>query len=322
MPRKYIYQATLVASMLFGLLLSAAVGCAAQKDRDRGTGVLDGEAPASPEELQSNNILGSPNATELSGTGKINIRQVGEFDFQPARIQTVRSDIFRSGYFSIFDILVHLDERGAIDMSYHFDMELNTHVIDTLNGEEHWWYRAYYHMGWGENNAYRMDHFPYKDDMTISIGPVNESYLDEVYDVFRDEVERKNRNDGRIIILEVFIRGPGTRLELKNVEVTSHNLRDDIFQDDVITAIDVIMSLGETGELSYDLKWYENIGSAVIKQYFVERINNDVSFNRCGFVYEEGSHAFGGFRGNHIHLPSDTRVLNSPEYLSYFWICI
>ncbi len=29
-----------------------------------------------------------------------------------------------------------------------------------------------------------------------------------------------------------------------------------------------------------------------------------------------------GFRGNHIHLPSDTRIINSPEYVLYYWICI
>jgi hypothetical protein len=143
-----------------------------------------------------------------------------------------------------------------------------------------------------------------------------------VYSVFRDEVRRRDKNGGRIIIPEVYIRGPGTRLELRDVEVYPHHLRKDIFQENVITAIDVIMTLGERGELSYGIQWHDTIGAAIVKQYFVERINDDVSFRRCGFVYEAGAHSLGGFRGNHIHLPADTRVLNSPEYLSYFWICI
>jgi hypothetical protein len=318
MPGKVIYMA-----MLFALLVSAAAGCAAQKDKADSPQPLEQSEDAIPlVDLKTNNIIGSPNGAELTETGRIAIRNVGDFEFKPSQIESVRGDIFRDGYFSLFDILVHLDEQGDIDLVYHFDDTMNTHVIDSLNGEQQWWYRAYYHMGWGENNVFRMDHFPYKDRMTISIGPVNKSYIDEVYGVFRDEIQRRRDNGGRIIIPEVIIRGPGTRLELKDVEVTSHNLRQDIFQDNVITAIDVIMSLGEQGELSYDLKWQENIGSAIIKQYFVERINEDVSFSRCGFVYEAGSPAFDGFRGNHIHLPSDTRVLNSPEYLSYFWICI
>jgi hypothetical protein len=318
MRKQYVYVIVLVI-----LLASAAAGCGAQKDRSHlpqsANQAENGEKPVGTE---TNSIIGEPAFTEPSGTGKIAIRHVGDFQFQASRVESVRGDIFREGHFSIFDILVHLDSRGYIDMEYHFDEAMNTHIIDSLNGERFWWYRAHYHMGWGENNAFRMDHFPYKDNMTISVGTVNESYLNDLHDVFREEVERKTRNDGKLIIPEVIIRGPGIKLELKNVEVTSHNLRKDIFQDDVLTAIDVIMSLGESGELSYDLKWHENIGSAIIKQYFVERINDDVSYRRCGFVYEAGSHAFSGFRGNHIHLPSDSRVLNSPEYLSYFWICI
>jgi hypothetical protein len=69
--------------------------------------------------------------------------------------------------------------------------------------------------------------------------------------------------------------------------------------------------------------WYESIGSAgIVKSYWVEAIDDDRSFERCGFVYESGSRKFEGFIGNHIHLPSDTRVLNSPEYVKWFWICI
>jgi hypothetical protein len=311
--------------LLFVLFAAAVSGCAAQKDKPdmhRPEPMGQNETASAPEDIKTNNIFGDPNDTEPTQTGRIVIRNVGEYEFKPAQIKSVRNDLFREGYFSIFDILVHLDARGDIDMDYHFDDAVNTHVIDSLNGERYWWYRAHYHMGWSENNAFRMDHFPYKDNMTVSIVAAEQSFLDKLYDVFRDEVQRKKDNNGKIVIQEVIIRGPGTRIELRDVEVTSHNLRKDMFQDDVITAIDAIMSLGERGELSYDLKWYENIGSAIIKNYFVQRINGDESFRRCGFVYEAGSRIFDGFRGNHIHLPPDTRVLNSPEYLSYFWICI
>ena len=40
------------------------------------------------------------------------------------------------------------------------------------------------------------------------------------------------------------------------------------------------------------------------------------------FVYKSGSNIFVGFKVNHIHLPSDSRVINSPEYMEWFWICI
>jgi hypothetical protein len=95
-----------------------------------------------------------------------------------------------------------------------------------------------------------------------------------------------------------------------------------MFQSGVITAIDVVISLAEQGKITYELQWYESIGLAKVKNYFVQRINNDEGRGRCGFVYEAGSNAFKGFSGNHIHLPSDIRVINSPEYEEWFWICI
>jgi hypothetical protein len=38
---------------------------------------------------------------------------------------------------------------------------------------------------------------------------------------------------------------------------------------------------------------------------------------RCGFVYETGALAYRG-RGNHIHLPPDSRVIHAPEYPEFF----
>ena len=82
------------------------------------------------------------------------------------------------------------------------------------------------------------------------------------------------------------------------------------------------MSLGDADLITYELQWYTTIGSAEVKNYFVDKINSDKSQGRCGFVYEAGSYDFRGFSGNHIHIPSDIRVINNPEYVEFFWICI
>jgi hypothetical protein len=95
-----------------------------------------------------------------------------------------------------------------------------------------------------------------------------------------------------------------------------------MLQNGTIVAIDVIMSLGDAGLIDYELQWYTTIGSAEVKNYFVEKINSDKSHDRCGFVYEAGSYNFRGFSGNHIHIPSDIRVIHHPDYVEYFWICI
>jgi hypothetical protein len=98
-------------------------------------------------------------------------------------------------------------------------------------------------------------------------------------------------------------------------------MREDLFEKDVITALDVIMSLGDMGKLTYELKWYDSIGTAgIVRSYWVESINSDSAYDRCGFVYESGSIRLMYF--NHIHIPTDIRVLNSPEYVEFFWICI
>ena len=274
-------------------------------------------AVSSPQ-LQSN----APKEILLSPNNVITIDDK-KFNFNPAEVETVKPDLFNPGYFSMFDVLVHLDKNSIIDLEYHFDESMNTYVIDSINGAPNWWYEAYYDGGWSENNVFRMDHYPWKQGTTLRFFRTDASSLNDIYEVHKAEITRKNDNGGKIIIPKVIIRGRGFTEEFTNVEVTPHNLRNDIFREDVITAIDVIMSLGDQGKITYQLKHYESIGSArIVRSYWVETINGETAHDRCGWVYESGSRKYTGFSGNHIHLPSDTRILNSPEYVEYFWICI
>jgi hypothetical protein len=220
----------------------------------------------------------------------------------------------------MFDVLVYLDNQGLVDMDYHFARDMNTYVIDRLNGFDFWWYQVKYSGGWAENNHFRMDHYPWKDGTSLWVFPFDELTLTLYYSKFREEVSTRDENGGSIIIPEVRILGETVFKEYQNLEVTAHNLRSDVFQIGTITAIDAILTLGDLGEITYELKWYESIGSAtIVKSYWVEAIDKDMAHGRCGWVYESG---YKDVRGNHIHLPSDTRVLNSPEYILYFWICI
>jgi hypothetical protein len=296
-------------------LIAALSGC-----MPRSRGPVDQRPPR--QVFAENSIFGQISDTQPRLPGRISIQSVGNFDFDPGAIATTRDDVFRDGFFSVFDILVHLDQRNRIDLEYHFDPRLDTHVIDSLNGEPNWWYRTFYDGGWSENNVFRMDLFPYKDRMQIRIFPQRVQRLEQLYDLFREQVSEKRRNRGTVVVREVIIRGPTARLRFENVEVHPHNLRADLFQEGVVTAVDVIMSLGDRGLLSYDLQWHESIGEArIVQNYYVERINEDRTEMRCGFVYEAGALAYRG-RGNHIHLPPDSRVIHAPEYLEFFWICV
>jgi hypothetical protein len=61
--------------------------------------------------------------------------------------------------------------------------------------------------------------------------------------------------------------------------LTAHNLRSDALREGTITAIDVIMSLGDQRENECGLQWCESIGSArPVKSYWVEAINGDKSY--------------------------------------------
>ena len=243
--------------------------------------------------------------------------------FNSSDVVTIRPDLFKPGAFSMFDVLVHLDNIGEIDLEYHFNSSLNTHVIDMMNGEPYWWYRVIYSGGWPENNVYRMDNYHWKPGTSLGFYIVGKEYLEPIQKVRDEEVQRLVDNGGVTILPEVTIDGRYNYASFQNVVVTPHNLRNDTFQDDVITAIDVIMTLGDLGLIDYDLQWYDSVGRAkVIRNYWVESINNETTTGTCGFVYDTGSLYYEGFRGNHIHLPSDVNILNSPEYMRWFWICV
>jgi len=263
--------------------------------------------PYIPIDNQSNDVT-------IAGIGKIN--------FNPEEVETVRPDLFKDGHFSIFDILVYLDNSGKINMEYHFDADMDTFVVDSINGTNRLWYYAYYDGGRNENNAFRIDHYPYKPKMSFVFFQVSTSHLNSIYETFRREIARLNANNGSLIIPRVTIRSPRNNLRFSNVLVTAHNLRNDTFQDGVITGIDVILSLGDQGLITYQLKWYETIGMDEIKSYWVEGINADIAYARCGYVYEAGDYDFQDRKGNHIHIPSDFRIITSPQYEKWFWICI
>lgn len=267
---------------------------------------------------------GSHAADPPTEAGSLNIEGIDNFSFEPGEVATVRPDIFRPGFFSLFDIMVHLDERGKIELEYHFDAAMDTHIIDAIDGEPHWWYQARYSGGWYESNVFRMDMYPYKDGTKTRVYHRSEEYLADVCRTFGEEVQRQWGNGGEVIIPKVTIQAPRERLEFSDVRVTAHDVRSDVLQPGVITALDIILSLAEQGELSrLKLTWYESIGSAdPVESYWLEQVNDAEARGTCGFVYETGPEEFSGFSGSHIHIPSDVRVIISPEYALWFWICL
>lgn len=252
----------------------------------------------------------------------ITFESLGKLNFNPNDIETVRPDLFKENHFSVYDILHHLNQTDELALKAHFEASMNTYLIDEINGISHWWYEAYYQGGWWEDNVFRMDHYPYKEGMTIRFFTRDPSVLERIYNTWREEIQRLKQNDGEIIIPRVRISSPTNDLDFYNVSVSPHNLRTDFLQRNVLTAIDIILSLADRRLISYDLTWYDKIGNAEINSYYIEKINEDEAYGGCGFVYETGDEDFPFFQGNHIHIPSDLRIINSPEYSRWLWICL
>ncbi|MHA1932860.1 MAG: hypothetical protein ACW96X_09990, partial [Promethearchaeota archaeon] len=245
------------------------------------------------------------------------------YGFDPDEIETVRPDLFQNETFSAFDTLVHLNSTGAINLTYHFNASMNTFVIDSLNGETNWWYILYYSGGQSEKNTVRMDHYPWKVGTVIIMYQEEPSYINHVYSTFKEEVTRLNANNGTVIIPRVTIDGNTFNIEFNNISVTPHNIRNDTLQNDTITAIDIIMTLGDLGYITYDLRYISAMGrGSYVHNYFVQRINADTNVGRCGFVYDIGDEDFKYPGPNFIYLGSDQRILTSPEYLRFFWTCL
>ncbi len=245
------------------------------------------------------------------------------YKFDPIEIGTIRPDLFQNGSFSIFDILVYLDSTGKIHLTSHFDATMNTYIIDSLNGENNWWHHVYYDGGNVEPNAVRLDHYPWKTGTTIILYQESISYINHVYSTFKEEITRLMSNNGTVIIPTISINGSSFNVEFYNVTVTPHNMRNDTLQFGVITALDVIMTLGDLGDITYELEFIKTLtGVKYIHDYWVTKINTDEIIGRCGFVNEQGDLDFKYPGPNYIYMTSDVRILNSPEYVSFFWKCL
>jgi len=238
------------------------------------------------------------------------------YAFESDEIDSVRPDLFQNGSFSAFDVLVHLNSTGEIDLNYHFNSSMDTYVIDSINGNSNnWWYHLYYSGGSIEKNVVRMDHYPWKPGTHIIMYHESESYINNVYSLFEEEVDRFLFNNDSIIIPKINITGKSFSVEFYNLTVIPHNLRNETFNIDIITAMDVIMTLGDLGNITYELTWFESFrGASYVHSYFVSKIFSDETEGRCGFLYDVSD--------SFIWLSADERILTSPESVNFYWDCI
>ena len=76
-------------------------------------------------------------------------------------------------------------------------------VIDGLDGNKTWWYEAHYSNGWYESNVWRMDAYPFKNESNIRMRVAKEDRLAAIHRTFQEEVERRVRSGGQVILPEL-----------------------------------------------------------------------------------------------------------------------
>jgi hypothetical protein len=265
--------------------------------------------------------------------GSIEIRGVGTFTYDPTTITSLRPDLFAAGRFSAFDVLVQLAATRQIDFQYAYDETEKTYVIQSINGLEGWWYDARLPGGTYERTALRMDAYPIKDDTSVYLYIEDPARLAAIHASFREETARLQANDGRVIVPVVTIKGPRSTVTFQNVIITAHNSRPDVFQPGVVTALDVLLSLGEQGKIDgLDLTWHTTVaGVPDVNHYMVDWISIPDALGEkdssCGYMDDAATEGLRGFLTAHshtvteIHLSPDSEVLVSPGYVEWQWLC-
>ena len=241
------------------------------------------------------------------------------------RIEAVREDIFKPGYFSVYDVM-----RRLGDVESHWDPESETHVVDSFRGQPNWWYSFIYQGGNTkrlETPVHRMDTFPYKDDMRIQFHQMNPDDLEKIYSAFRAEVTRRNEHGLVVPDVRIELPNPDPTVEdkivfpYKDIEVKPHDFRADMFQNGVITGLDVMVSLAERGDIDLGLTVLHQFGKTRdgpidVNGIWVTGINGFESSPKVGFLYEQGEPMFegvGGFNFNRLHIGPDIRA-GVPHY--------
>ncbi len=263
----------------------------------------------------------------------IEIRGVGTFSFDPTTVTSLRTDLFVPGRFSAFDVLMQLAAKGEIALDYSYDDSAATYVIKSINGLDGWWYDVRAPGGAYEHTALRMDTYPVKEGASIYVYLEDPARLAAIQASFREEVAARAANGGQVIVPVVTIKGPRSTVTFEDVAVTAHNSRPDIFQPGVITALDVLLSLGEQGKIAgLELTWHATIaGITNVNHYMIDWISlPDVLGQKdssCGYMDEAATEGLRGFLTPHshstteIHLSADAEVLVSPGYVEWQWLC-
>ncbi|RTR38673.1 hypothetical protein EKG38_10865 [Shewanella canadensis] len=210
---------------------------------------------------------------------------------------TARPDIFTEGNYSAFDIMRYVvatrddlrfesvikPEDSKYD-TYEYTVSFDKNqdgIFNEDDGEYYnspdWFYAMTQHGGHaldipsrlGERFYLRSDQFWVQTGAQVRLQPFNSAMTGRRQLSWLKEQQFLAANDGKYIVPKITIvdkdRVPHTIVE--NLEVKAHNLRNDIFQEGVITFMDVFLSAAEQG-YDFKLSWWPILSSGAIVNNF------------------------------------------------------
>ncbi|MFC2131065.1 T9SS type A sorting domain-containing protein, partial [Bacteroidota bacterium] len=277
-----------------------------------------------------------------------------EFNQDEYNIETVRPDIFAPGYFSMFDAILAVAAKNDIEIEYHFDSTCMTHFITRVNGTEaDYWYHFSYdarsvnsrEILYSREN--RWDEALWRPGVWVYV--VNGEDLDGLKKEFMEEIEREKQYGHMIPSVSISIN-PGSyrgnpeglgrisvSRQFNNVIITPHNMRSQKsstlfkmpFQPEVVTSMDVPLSLMDNGELDVVTSvFYDYLEGYYIDSYYIVElgfpgIGSSYSSGSQGIVYTTGNGRNGKLVNNadgKLHITSDIHVIHAPDFSNWRWI--
>lgn len=276
------------------------------------------------------------------------------FDHTKYHILSLRPDIFATGFFSMFDVIVAVANINGISLEYYYDDSRKTHFLTKINGlSGSYWYHFSYDAGSGNNQeiryqrANRWDETLWRPGVWIQV--VRGENLDEIKKEYLEEISRE-KTRGHIIPSVRLSINPSSyqgnppelgritvNREFQDVPVTAHNFRSTgfpspyskPFQPGVVTSLDILLSLMDQGKLNVVTGvFYNHFAQNYIDSYYIVELGfPDVGVahasGRQGFVYITENGAYNNLPNNadnKFHITSDISVIHAPDFSYWRWI--
>ncbi|RTR33595.1 hypothetical protein EKG39_07700 [Shewanella atlantica] len=226
---------------------------------------------------------------------------------------TARPDIFVPGQYGVFDALRYLavtrndlkienivtpenSGRDTFEFEISWDSngdglfdEMDNDIYANYQGKD-WHFRSRYDGGefkkidstisgigpQGELTYSRMDQMWIQPGMTIRFQPFSPEMTQRRHWVQNREMARIAEAGGKVIVPTIAIDYKKKDVPptiIKNLEVTAHNMRPDIFQPGVITKMDVYLSAADAGQDIAFNYWPTLSTGAKIEHFALFRIN-------------------------------------------------